>query len=289
MPRIAIAIAVVVSLLAGIAIGARILSDDRAAPTTAAAEAAKLDSDVPAEDRIARLERIIDEEREARIALEDTLAMLFEDIEQLRNSRDSAAASRRAQAEVVREVSAVRERRGRDEAAWMRDYQERRVARLVEGGIPENEARYILEQESEAEFKAMQAAWEAQREGEGFDPLNAAANPQSILRETLGDDAYARYLEAQGQPTSISVTQVLAGSPANDAGLQPGDQVVSYNGERVFNVVDLRGLTMQGRPGEDVVIEVDRDGVRMQLTVPRGPIGITGSGANVRGMRWWGG
>ena len=85
------------------------------------------------------------------------------------------------------------------------------------------------------------------------------------------------------------MTQVLSGSPGNDAGLQPGDQLVSYGGERVFNVMDLRNLTMQGEPGQDVVIEVDRDGVRMQLTVPAGPIGITGSGASVRGLRWWGG
>ena len=284
-----IAIAVVVSLLAGIAVGAWVMSDERAVPDTPAAAAGERDAGAPVDERIASLERILAEEREARIALEDMLAMLFEDIEQLRSGSESAAPSRRAQAEAARETRAERERLRRDEAGWMRDYQERRVARLVEGGLPENEARYILEQESEAEFKAMQAAWEAQRQGEGFDPLNAAANPQSILRESLGDDAYERYLEAQGQPTSIGITQVMSGSPASDAGLQPGDRVVSYNGERVFNVMDLRGLTMQGQPGEDVVIEVDRDGARMQLTVPRGPIGITGTGANIRGLRWWGG
>jgi hypothetical protein len=46
---------------------------------------------------------------------------------------------------------------------------------------------------------------------------------------------------------------------------------------------------MQGNPGEDVVIEIERDGTRIQLTVPRGPIGITGSGANLRGANRWGG
>ncbi|MDH3622151.1 MAG: hypothetical protein OER91_14725, partial [Gammaproteobacteria bacterium] len=71
--------------------------------------------------------------------------------------------------------------------------------------------------------------------------------------------------------------------------LQKGDELVSYNGERVFNVVELRNQTMQGEPGEDVIIEIVRDGNRMQLTVPRGPIGIAGSGANIRGANWWGG
>ena len=82
---------------------------------------------------------------------------------------------------------------------------------------------------------------------------------------------------------------MLNGSPGSEAGLQPGDQIVSYNGARVFNVADMRELTLQGAAGEDVVIEIDREGVRMQLSVPRGPVGITGSGANIRRMNRWGG
>ena len=156
-------------------------------------------------------------------------------------------------------------------------------------GTSDEEARRALELESEASFKAMQLAWEAQRNGEAIDVMDVMSNPQSILRAEMGDDAYARYLEAQGQPTAIRITQVLGGSPGDSAGLQPGDELVSYNGERVFSVMELRNGTMQGQPGEDVVIEIERDGVRMQLTLPRGPIGITGSGANIRGMSWWGG
>jgi C-terminal processing protease CtpA/Prc len=160
---------------------------------------------------------------------------------------------------------------------------------MVEGGFTEDEARAILQRESEAQFKAMQAAWEAQRNGDRYDPFNSTTSTQSILRAEIGDEAYARYLEVQGQPTAVSVTQVLTGSPGNGAGLQAGDQLVSYDGDRVFSMSDLRNQTMQGEPGEDVVIEIDRDGMRMQLTLPRGPIGITGNGANVRGTSWWGG
>jgi len=98
-----------------------------------------------------------------------------------------------------------------------------------------------------------------------------------------------RYLEAQGQPTAVKITQVLGGSPGSEIGLQPGDQLVSYAGDRVFSVNDLRKHSMQGNPGEDVVIEIERDGMLIQLTVPRGPIGITGTGANVRGAVGWGG
>lgn len=285
-----IAIAVALSILAGFAAGAWFGGDaPEGERSSAAAGDQVLPEDVSAEDRLLRLEQVIAEERDARIALEDTLAMLFEEIERLEGAGDRAATERRAEAERQRESRANDRRPSLRDGDWMQNYQERRVGRMVEGGFSEDEARRILQQESEASYKAMQAAWEAQRNGEAIDPFSARNNPQSILRAELGDDAYARYLEAQGQPTAISVTQVLGGSPGSSAGLQAGDQLVSYNGERVFNVSDLRNQTMQGEPGEDVVIEVDRDGMRMQLTIPRGPIGITGSGANIRGMNWWGG
>jgi hypothetical protein len=241
------------------------------------------------DDRLQYLEQALAEEREARIALEDTLAMLFEELERLEGTDERTAARIQAAAENERRARASERRGQRNEADWMRSYQERRVATLIEGGFSEEEARQALQLESEASFKAMQQAWEAERNGEAIDVMGSTSNPQSILRAEMGDEAYARYLEAQGQPTAIRITRVLSGSPGNSAGLQAGDELVSYNGERVFNVMELRNGTMQGQTGEDVVIEIERDGVRMQLTLPRGPIGITGSGANIRGMNWWGG
>jgi hypothetical protein len=285
-----LAAAVVVSLVVGLALGAWVADDsaDENAPPPRAGSVG-LAEDATAEDRLLRLEQIIAEEREARLALEDTLAILFDEIDRLEGTGIREAAERQAEIERQREVRARGRRESGNEADWMRNYQERRVGRMVEGGFTEDEARRILEKESEAAYKATLASWEAQRNGDSAALFGRGNNPQSFLRDEIGDDAYARYLEAQGQPTSIRVTQVLTGSPGSSAGLQPGDQLVSYNGERVFNVSDLRNQTLQGDPGEDVVIEVDRDGMRIQLTVPRGPIGITGTGASVRGMNWWGG
>jgi S1-C subfamily serine protease len=75
---------------------------------------------------------------------------------------------------------------------------------------------------------------------------------------------------------------VLPGSPGEKAGLRAGDEVVSYAGQRVFNVGELNSLTFEGTPGESVVVDVVRDGQQLQLVVPRGPIGI-GGGAFRRG------
>jgi hypothetical protein len=282
-----IVVAVVIALLAGFAVGAWIGGAE--APvghSLQLTETGALPESASAEDRLTRLEHIIAEEREARIALEDTLAMLFEEIERLEGTGNRTVADRRETAERARETARGPSAGTRE---WVTRYQERRVSRMVEGGFSEDEARRILQQESEAQYKAMQAAWEAERNGEALDRFAPMNSTQSILRSEIGDDAYARYLEVQGQPTSVSVTQVLSGSPGTRAGIQAGDQVVSYNGERVFSMLDLRNQTMQGEPGEEVVIEIDRDGMRMQLTIPRGPLGITGNGANVRGTSWWGG
>jgi len=285
-----IAITIVVGLLAGFAVGAWVAGDDSEGTTAPpAAGSVILDSDSSAEDRLSRLERIIAEERDARIALEDTIAMLFEEIERLEGVGGPTVAELKARAE--RENAARTKSRSvsGDDTDWIRDYQERRVGRLIDSGFSENEARRILEQESEAAFKALEAAWEAQRSGESIDRYSSDLDPYAIMRSELGDDTYAQYLEAQGQPTSIKITQVLSGSPGSQIGLQPGDELVSYAGERVFTVTELRNRSMQGNPGEDVVIEIERDGTRIQLTVPRGPIGITGSGANLRGANRWGG
>ena len=288
MPRTALVLCA--ALLVAIGLGTLVSGLDRTNEHPAAPPVVdEPGADAKLDERLQHLEQALAEEREARIALEDTLAMLFEELDRLEGTDERAAARLQAAAENERQARAAERRGRRNEADWVRSYQERRVATLIEGGFSDEEARRALQLESEASFKAMQLAWEAQRNGEAIDAMASMSNPQSILRAEMGDDAYARYLAAQGQPTAIRITQVLGGSPANSAGLQPGDELVSYNGERVFNVMELRNGTMQGQPGEDVVIEIERDGVRMQLTLPRGPIGITGSGANIRGMSWWGG
>jgi S1-C subfamily serine protease len=96
------------------------------------------------------------------------------------------------------------------------------------------------------------------------------------LRNELGDADYERYLDASSRPTSVAVSGVLDSSPAQRAGLQPGDQIVRYDGKRIFSMSDLTRRTLEGQPGEQVVVDILRDGVSMQVAVPRGPIGISG-------------
>src|SRR5690606_17603264 len=121
-----------------------------------------------------------------------------------------------------------------------------------------------------------EAQYEAARSGE---PSRAQVpGVDDALRAELGDAEYERYLTALGRATRVGVRNVLPSSPAEVAGLRPGDQIVAYAGQRVFDMNDLNRMTFEGQPGEPVVLDVMRDRQTVQLYVPRGPIGITGGG-----------
>lgn len=284
--------AVALSLIAGFAAAVWLLGDGptRKAGPANPVTAEQPDLPSPTEQRLRQLEQVIAEEREARMVLEDQLRALTEEIERIDSEGPRVISERADQAEDMRrEVRRNALQRPRDFASMIRNLQERRLNELIDGGFSDDEARTVMKKESEAQYEALYAAHAAQRAGESVDPLSLANGPQSLLRRELGDSDYARYLEAQGEPTAVQITQVLDSSPGSRAGLQPGDEIVSYNGERVFSVNDLRALTLQGTAGEDVVIEIERDGVRMQLNVQRGPVGISGASATIRGVNWWGG
>ncbi len=55
--------------------------------------------------------------------------------------------------------------------------------------------------------------------------------------------------------------------------MRPGDEIVGYDGQRVFSSSELIQRTMAGGEG-NVVVDVMRDGAPMQIVVPRGPIGV---------------
>ena len=149
------------------------------------------------------------------------------------------------------------------------------VDRLTGAGFSQTDAQHIETRIEELRVEAMQSRYEALRSGE---PTSAAAglgDSSTALRGELGDSDYERYLEAIGRPTRVGVTSVLSSSAAQTAGIQTGDEIVSYGGERVFDTRDLNALLLEGEPGEPVIVDVVRDGQPIQLVIPRGPLGIT--------------
>ncbi|NND61016.1 MAG: PDZ domain-containing protein, partial [Gammaproteobacteria bacterium] len=106
------------------------------------------------------------------------------------------------------------------------------------------------------------------------DELRALNERQGSIRDDLSPADYDRYLYALGRPNRVTVNNVLSGSPADQAGLQAGDQILSYDGQRVFNSGEIRRATTSGLAGQSVAVEVERDGQTQVLYLPRGPLGV---------------
>jgi hypothetical protein len=163
--------------------------------------------------------------------------------------------------------------RQRIEAYGVTSQRDREREQLIAAGFTPDRADWIQRRTEELNWQVMQDRYEAQRNGVAL----PVANPETMLRNELGDAEYERYLMARGRPTQVNVLNVMSASPAARAGLQSGDQIVSYGGRRIFDLREINEMILEGNPGEPVVLEVSRQGQLTQLVIPRGPLGITGS------------
>jgi membrane-associated protease RseP (regulator of RpoE activity) len=163
-------------------------------------------------------------------------------------------------------------------------FEQRQLQRLVEAGLPMDRAQWILRREEELQMEVLQARYEATQSGASPEEV-ASLDQSALLRAELGDSDYEKYLEGLGRPTTINVREVLTNSPAQTAGLQAGDEIVAYNGKRVFDMRELTELTYEARPGQSVAVDVVRDGQPIQVYVAAGPIGVSGGGRQRGGSR----
>ena len=227
------------------------------------------DTATPVEQRIRALEQAVIEEQQARQLLEDELLALREEIEQ----RDGRAAETEEQQISAREemTEAFRARRFGFRSS------QGQVDRLVEAGFPVGQAEWIVQREAELQMEMLQQRFEAMRGGEESRFFGSGFAPDSGLRADLGEVDYERYLTANGRSTSVGIGSVIPNSPAQVAGLQAGDQIIRYDGERVFSMMEVAGKIMRGEAEGNVIVDIERDGIPMQLVLPRGPLGVSGN------------
>jgi len=232
----------------------------------ASVAASSFDAGAPLEERIRALEQAIGEERAARQLLQEEVFVLTAELE--RFAPPDSALEAAATADAPGEQQSRRSGRRETSATG-------RIATLVAAGFQPGEAEWIVRRESELQMDALQARYDAEKNGESFDYFGSRSAAASQLRDELGDQSYERYLEANGRPTAISISTVMESSPAQQAGLRPGDQIVRYDGQRIFSMSDLSRQTMQGESGTSVAVDIVRDGIPMQVVLPRGPVGIS--------------
>jgi serine protease Do len=88
-----------------------------------------------------------------------------------------------------------------------------------------------------------------------------------VVRGYLG--IVSRALQSPQGPTNnegVVVDQVMPGSPAAQAQLQPGDVVRKFNGRDVQNITTLRKMVGQSELDKNVELEVLRDGKPLNVT-----------------------
>jgi hypothetical protein len=266
---------VLLLVLAGLAAGFAVASwlepgppPPAAVPASAAAPA----SDAAAAARLAALEQAFGAEIDRRVELEARVAELAAELEALgeapvRGPRLPGDAGSGLDPAVIEQRARV----AREARATPEERQRRTVDRLVGAGFAPDRAEWINRRTQELRMQTMQAQYEARRAGNP-PPADLEA---TVLRAELGDQDYERFLTAMGRSTSVNIMGVLASSPAERAGLRPGDEIVAYDGKRVFGVGELNELTFGGTSGESVVVDVRRNGQNLQLVMPRGPIGVS--------------
>jgi serine protease Do len=84
-----------------------------------------------------------------------------------------------------------------------------------------------------------------------------------------------------GVNTGVLVSGVVKGSPAQTAGLEDGDVIIEFGGARVENAAHIRQLIKNKIAGENVQLEILRDGQVNKLSV------ALGASKPAYGYSWW--
>jgi hypothetical protein len=266
---IAIAIAAGVGLCLGLVAGLALRGRDGGAPRAPGAEAVAGDADQRA--RIEALEAGLGAERDARRSLAAEVGLLRAALGSSRAPVGEPSAADTGEAAFAGEEAAEAEPAGEARPEWFDE------ASLVEAGLAAPDAARLREQFEAQELAELYLRDRAAREGWIGRPRfrQELRAQRDAFREALGDSDLDRILWASGRDNRVRVANVLQNSPAAGAAIAPGDHIVSYAGRRIFGAQELTELTRQGKAGEPVVVDLERDGVVRTEIVPRGPLGVT--------------
>ncbi len=145
---------------------------------------------------------------------------------------------------------------------------------LLNAGFSESELAAIEQAKIDFDQRRLNDRLQAMRENPDAYANTLDPFGYQTIRESLGDERFEDYLNTLGRDTSVNTRSVMPGSAAAQAGMQAGDQIYSYDGNRVFQAGDITRGTISGNLGENIIIEVLRNDSLLPLTVERGALGV---------------
>ena len=80
------------------------------------------------------------------------------------------------------------------------------------------------------------------------------------------DDEVAEYFKLR-RTDGILVTRTLGNSPAQRAGIEPGDVIIAIDGKRILRTEDVNIAILDGEVGQNLAVTVDRYGEEKTLTI----------------------
>ena len=272
-------VAVGLALVFGIAVG-MMISDGPEAPaakpqtpeieqSTAAPEVAGENADAGGQAAlsIGELNRLLRNEIRARQALQRKLEVLQRQVAAL--DRDKMLGTSQ---EAVEQESGDADHIGLPGQGWF-DQQA-----LLDSGMDGSLVSELKSTFERLEMERLYLRDQAAREGWDRErirnEMQLLESTEDDLRERLGESAYDAYLYASGQTNRVAVSSLLESAQAGQAGIKPGDHIIRYDSQPIYNWRELRSATTSGNIGDSVEVEVDRDGETLQFYLMRGPLGI---------------
>ncbi len=246
-----------------------------AAESGAAAVSASARTDYDA--RIRGLAAALEQERAERVGLAAEVASLSGELARVRRGSVGQATAR-SHAAASGDGAAPKGPRPLD------------VDALVGAGFPEQTVREFKANVDQMELDRLYLRDIASREGwlntsRFREETEALKFDMASTRDDYGEEFYDWMLYSTGHPNRVAIGDVMTGSAAEGVGLQPGDEVLSYDGQRIFSATELRDATIEGEVGHLTPIEVMRNGRLTRLMVPRGPLGIRVDAATIEPQR----
>jgi S1-C subfamily serine protease len=98
------------------------------------------------------------------------------------------------------------------------------------------------------------------------DPHSGSAGPVSGSGGGYGPD-FGSIPDFSEPPKGVRFADVRAGSPAALAGLRAGDILVAFGDKDIANLYDFTYALRAHKPGDEVIVEVLRDGAKISAKV----------------------